>query len=138
MEPRPLRPTLRAWCVASGHHTVPGTDSHGPNLLAADLGRWATPLPAQARETKEATFSLILDVDQPPFLNTHGRYALPGEAGNSFGPSLVSAPDGLMYMFHNDESQHDGVHQWVLAGAEELVLSAPHKAMASVRATESN
>ena len=50
------------------------------------------------------------------------NYALPGEAGNSFGPSLVVAPDGLTYFYHNDESKHDGVHQWTLTGAEDLVL----------------
>jgi hypothetical protein len=52
------------------------------------------------------------------------QYALPGEAGNSFGPSLVRAPDGLMYFYHNDESQHDGVHQWVLRGADALHLQS--------------
>jgi hypothetical protein len=52
----------------------------------------------------------------------HLRYALRGEAGNSFGPSLVMAPDGLIYFYHNDESQHDGVHQWILSGAQDLIL----------------
>jgi hypothetical protein len=50
------------------------------------------------------------------------NYALPGEAGNSFSPSLVRASDNLVYFYHNDESQHDGVHQWVLKGAESLLL----------------
>ena len=50
------------------------------------------------------------------------NYALPGEAGNSFAPSLVSAPDGRVYFYHNDESKHDGVHRWVLKGLESLDL----------------
>ena len=50
------------------------------------------------------------------------QYALPGEAGNSFAPSLVTGADGKVYFYHNDESQHDGVHRWVWKGVDALVL----------------
>lgn len=32
-------------------------------------------------------------------------------AGNAFGPSLVKV-DGQVYLYHNDESFHGGVHRW--------------------------
>jgi hypothetical protein len=50
------------------------------------------------------------------------HYALPGEAGNSFAPSLITAPGGQVYFYHNDESKHDGTHRWQLAGADSLAL----------------
>jgi hypothetical protein len=41
---------------------------------------------------------------------------IPGQAGNACaGPgscSLVTAPNGSVYIYHGDESQHGGVHRW--------------------------
>ena len=54
------------------------------------------------------------------FQATHSQYAQAGQAGNSFNPSLVRAPGGALYLYHNDESQHDGVHRWRFDGAETL------------------
>jgi hypothetical protein len=34
--------------------------------------------------------------------------------------ALVRAPGGALYLYHNDESQHDGVHRWRFDGAETL------------------
>ena len=57
-------------------------------------------------------------------------YALPGQAGNAFSPSLVQAQDTkgapTLYAFHNDESQHSGVHRWRLEGAESMQFLTAH------------
>ncbi len=55
------------------------------------------------------------------FQATQSQYAQVGMAGNSFNPSLARAPgSGALYLYHNDESQHDGVHRWRLDGIETL------------------
>ena len=65
------------------------------------------------------------------------HYALPGEAGNSFAPSLVTASNKRVYFFHNDESKHDGVHRWQLTGADALVLRSAERRAAAVPAASS-
>ena len=45
-----------------------------------------------------------------------GGYATPGGAGNSFGANLVTGTDGEVYLYHNDESVHGGVHRWKISG----------------------
>jgi hypothetical protein len=40
--------------------------------------------------------------------------AAPGVAGNSFSNILIEGHDRL-FLFHNDESQHGGVHRWTLS-----------------------
>jgi hypothetical protein len=53
-------------------------------------------------------------------------YVLPGQAGNSFSVSITrdAGPTGMneTYVYHNDESAHDGVHRWRLDGAERTRL----------------
>jgi len=56
------------------------------------------------------------------FLGQFGTPALPpgGDApaevsGNAFSPTLVRDGDRL-YLYHNDESAHGGVHRWRLDG----------------------
>ncbi len=39
----------------------------------------------------------------------------PGMSGNAFSPTLVRIDDQL-YLYHNDESAHAGVHRWRLEG----------------------
>lgn len=47
------------------------------------------------------------------FPDTSALYALPGAAGNSFSTSLVQPQaGGPLYLYHNDESAHGGVHRW--------------------------
>jgi hypothetical protein len=48
------------------------------------------------------------------FPDTNPLYGLPGAAGNSFSPTLVRVGDNSssFFLFHNDESAHDGVHRW--------------------------
>jgi hypothetical protein len=45
--------------------------------------------------------------------------AVPGEAGNSFSPSVVDM-NGEIYMYHNDESGHSASHRWHLVGAQNI------------------
>eukprot|EP00041_Stephanoeca_diplocostata_P034997 m.1216526 g.1216526 ORF g.1216526 m.1216526 type:complete len:1148 (+) comp24614_c0_seq3:114-3557(+) len=49
-----------------------------------------------------------------------GGYALPGAAGNSFSGKLITRPDGNVYLYHNDESAHGGVHRWRIQGLDSL------------------
>ena len=47
------------------------------------------------------------------------REALAGAAGNAFSPQLVSV-GGHLYLWHNDESIHAGVHRWRIDGADQI------------------
>jgi hypothetical protein len=48
-----------------------------------------------------------------------------GAAGNSFCPQLVQV-NGRIYLWHNDENVHSGLHRWRIEGADKIkVLSAP-------------
>jgi hypothetical protein len=48
-----------------------------------------------------------------------------GAAGNSFCPQLVQV-NGQMYLWHNDENVHSGLHRWRIDGANAVeLLSAP-------------
>jgi hypothetical protein len=55
--------------------------------------------------------------------NSAIQYALNGTSGNAYSPQLVMGPDHQIYLYHNDENAHDGVHRWLLRGASELRLS---------------
>ncbi len=60
-----------------------------------------------------------------PGLPGKGRDAPAGAAGNAFSPQLVSV-DGHVYLWHNDEHAHAGIHRWRLEGADRIrVLEAP-------------
>jgi hypothetical protein len=39
-----------------------------------------------------------------------------GYAGNSFAPTLVHGPNGNVYLYHNDESNHGGTCRWRING----------------------
>ena len=41
-----------------------------------------------------------------------------GQAGNAFSPQLVRV-NGRLYLWHNDESVHGGVHRWRIDGVEQ-------------------
>ena len=45
-----------------------------------------------------------------------GDEAVAGFGGNSFSPHLVQAANGRLYLWHNDESNHAGVHRWQIDG----------------------
>jgi hypothetical protein len=42
----------------------------------------------------------------------------PGMAGNAFASAVVSAPDGSIYIYHNDEAWHGGMHRWHVTGLD--------------------
>jgi hypothetical protein len=51
--------------------------------------------------------------------------AQPGSAGNAFSPQLVEV-NRQLYLWHNDESVHGGVHRWRIDGADQIkILQAP-------------
>lgn len=48
-----------------------------------------------------------------------------GSAGNAFSPQLVSV-GGRLYLWHNDESVHAGVHRWRIDGVDQMrTLESP-------------
>lgn len=59
------------------------------------------------------------------FLNQFGVVAqgqpIDGMAGNSFAASLVKDGNDL-YLYHNDESYHSGVHRWRITGLNTIQL----------------
>jgi hypothetical protein len=42
-----------------------------------------------------------------------------GQAGNAFSPTLVTA-NGELYLYHNDEFTHSGIHRWHLVGVNDI------------------
>ena len=59
----------------------------------------------------------------------------PGMSGNAISPTLVRAADQL-YMLHNDESSHGGVHRWRIEGwdsVRELRVAVDKAASAATR-----
>jgi hypothetical protein len=45
-----------------------------------------------------------------------GQNSISGYCGNSFSPDLVHAPDGNVYLYMNDESNHGGSSRWKISG----------------------
>jgi hypothetical protein len=47
-----------------------------------------------------------------------GDWSFPGGAGNSMSPAMVANPTNKdeLFLYHNDESQHAGVHRWRITG----------------------
>lgn len=45
--------------------------------------------------------------------------AIPEAAGNSFNPTLVQV-NSVTYLYHNDESNHGGIHRWRLDGVDAI------------------
>jgi len=41
-------------------------------------------------------------------------------AGNPLSPALVKGPDGCLYLYHNDESGHSGIHRWKISNLESV------------------
>ena len=63
-----------------------------------------------------------------PYPEGNTIYASPQVAGNTFSPTLVRATgaDGQshLYIQHNEEVEHGGVHRWRIDGADEVVTVA--------------
>jgi hypothetical protein len=49
--------------------------------------------------------SYALVPDSPPMM-----------AGNAYAGAMVTGTDGNVYLYHNDEATHGGVHRWLLSG----------------------
>jgi hypothetical protein len=101
--------------VTSGHHIVYGY--HGEAWRGGQANQW------------------IHYYDNGLFIGQFGRPGIAGKgnsgpaaaeaAGNTFSPQLVTA-NGNVYLWHNDESGHAGVHRWRLDGANDIqLLEAP-------------
>lgn len=52
----------------------------------------------------------------------YGDEAQPYMAGNSFAASLVKDGSGNVYLWHNDESYHGGVHRWKITGLDTITI----------------
>lgn len=52
-----------------------------------------------------------------------GDWSLPGLAGNSMSPAMVANPTNKdeLFLYHNDESQHAGVHRWRITGISSVL-----------------
>jgi len=62
---------------------------------------------------------------RPVYPAANRTSSLPESAGNAFSPELVTV-DGRLYLWHNDESVHGGVHRWRIENTDSLVmLEAP-------------
>jgi hypothetical protein len=62
-----------------------------------------------------------------------GDWSLPGSAGNSMSPSLVAGrTKDELFFYHNDESQHAGVHRWRVAGLDTITQITETKSVDAV------
>jgi hypothetical protein len=62
---------------------------------------------------------------QPDYPSTNRFFAHEQQAGNAFSPQLVKV-DGHVYLWHNDESVHGGVHRWRIDGIDDIrIVQAP-------------
>jgi hypothetical protein len=46
----------------------------------------------------------------------------PGQAGNAFSNILLAAGPNALHWYHNDESNHGGVHRWRINGTASMVI----------------
>ncbi|HTP40139.1 MAG TPA: FlgD immunoglobulin-like domain containing protein [Steroidobacteraceae bacterium] len=60
---------------------------------------------------------------ESPYPAENAVSAQPGAAGNSFCPSLV-AVGGELFLWHNDESVHGGIHRWRIRGMSDVHIAA--------------
>ena len=71
-----------------------------------------------------------------PNLPNSTYYAAAGFAGNAFSNALVESPSGGVYLWHNDESNHSGVHRWHLINAKnisEMEATGPNGGVVDIR-----
>jgi len=62
---------------------------------------------------------------RPVYANKNKVEALPECAGNAFSSQLITV-NGQLYLWHNDESVHGGVHRWHIEGVDKIkLLEAP-------------
>jgi hypothetical protein len=62
---------------------------------------------------------------RPVYVQSNITGALPETAGNAISPQLIEV-GGKVYLWHNDEAVHGGVHRWRLDGLDSIkLLEAP-------------
>jgi DNA-binding beta-propeller fold protein YncE len=100
--------------MVSGRHIVYGY--HGEAWNGAQADQWMHYL-------DNGLF--IGQFGRPVYPASNKLSAQAGSAGNAFSPQLV-AVNGKLYLWHNDESVHGGVHRWRIDGANRIkILEAP-------------
>jgi hypothetical protein len=98
--------------------------SHGRHIVYGFHGEFYKDL--QNGNVGQASQFMHFD-DSGLFLGQFGRQTTrpssalePGMSGNAFSPTLVR--DGpRLYLYHNDESFHGGVHRWRIDGWDDVV-----------------
>lgn len=94
--------------VTSGRHIIYGY--HGEGWNGGQANQWLH---------FDADGLFIGQFGVPDYPRNNEVNALPAAAGNSFSPQLV-AVDSHLYLWHNDESVHSGLHRWRIDGVETL------------------
>jgi hypothetical protein len=94
--------------MASGHNIVFGY--HGEFWNGGQANQWL-------QYYDNGLF--VGQFGRPTYPGPNKTDALPESAGNAFSPELVSV-NGQLYLWHNDESVHGGVHRWRIDGADQI------------------
>ncbi|MBV8784978.1 MAG: hypothetical protein JOZ67_12385 [Gammaproteobacteria bacterium] len=92
--------------VTSGPHLIYGY--HGEGWNGGQANQWLHFL---------ANGLFVGQFGRPVYPQENKLVALPESAGNAFSPQLVTV-NGELYLWHNDESVHSGVHRWRIDGAD--------------------
>jgi hypothetical protein len=79
---------------------------HGENWKSGEASMWVN----------YYDNGLAVGVFGTPSIDSGGNSATNGYAGNSFSPTLVHAPNGKVYLYANDESNHGGSIRWRIDG----------------------
>ncbi len=102
--------------VTSGRHIVYGY--HGEAWNGGQANQWMHFL-------DNGLF--IGQFGRPNYPGNNRTFARPETAGNAFSPQLVKK-NGVLYLWHNDEGVHNGVHRWRIDDIDTLhVIEAPIK-----------
>jgi hypothetical protein len=100
--------------VSSGRHIVFGY--HGEAWNNGEADQWMHYLD---------NGMFVGQFGRPVYAATNKINAQAESAGNAFSPQLITV-DGRLYLWHNDEGVHGGVHRWRIDGIDHmLTLEAP-------------
>lgn len=94
--------------TAAGRHIVAGY--HGEAWNGGQAGQWFHFL-------DNGLF--VGQFGRPVYAAKNRLGARAGSAGNAFSPELVEV-GGKVYLWHNDESVHGGIHRWRIEGADRI------------------
>jgi hypothetical protein len=100
--------------TVTGHHIIYGY--HGEAWNGGEANQWM-------HFIDDGLF--VGQFGVPVYAAQNRVFAHAGSAGNAFSPELVMV-NGEMYLWHNDEGVHSGVHRWHIEGAGTIrTLEAP-------------